>query len=481
MKHTILHIVRGPASLLLLTALLTHCEIQENFEYTPANTRKEIGVDVLTYIQTTDSLSLLNEAIQLTGLQDQYTGDAEKTFIIPWNTAFRDFLEDHHYARLTDVPVPILRNLLLYHMVDATVSFDDPALMDSNNPIAYHTGNGQIMYLSHNSNFQGIVNEGTNRSTTITTSNITATNGVLHVTMATVYFHAMTPATTGSTESVQYDTIYATQDTYINAGPYVDVNYGADGLLRVKDYTGASEVDRKIYLMFDTHEFTKEGTVSSVKLVTDVVFTAAKGLSMDVYPVANTDWDEMTLTWNNAPAADADPVASIVTSSVSQFVFDCTSYMKSISTPEKISLMIACEAGGDETNNLASKENTSYVGPMMVARLASGNSTLAAGTNTGLTVAQGGSVVISSDELEATGPPEAEIIYTLESLPTHGWLFMGGAALEAGDTFSQLDLTSFNVVYIHDGSDTVADEFSLSVKDLDGGALEAFAVGVMVD
>lgn len=49
------------------------------------------------------------------------------------------------------------------------------------------TVNGQVMYLSHNTSYQGVINQGTKKSWTIITSNLQPSNGVIHVTDAIVY------------------------------------------------------------------------------------------------------------------------------------------------------------------------------------------------------------------------------------------------------------------------------------------------------
>jgi len=67
------------------------------------------------------------------------------------------------------------------------VIFTDPALLQSNNPIAYTTESGSVMYLSHNTSYQGVINQGTKKSWTIITSNLEPTNGVIHITKDIVY------------------------------------------------------------------------------------------------------------------------------------------------------------------------------------------------------------------------------------------------------------------------------------------------------
>lgn len=173
--------------LALLTALFTQCEIQKDFEYEYNNPGGKVNVTAWGFIQQTDSLSLMEQAVTAAGMTNYYDGTTAYTFIVPRNSAFRDYLKTNKYASLSAVPVATLQNVLKYHLVKERVIFSDPDLLESNNPIAYATESGQIMYLSHNTSYQGLINQGTKKSWTIVTSNIEPTNGVIHITADVVY------------------------------------------------------------------------------------------------------------------------------------------------------------------------------------------------------------------------------------------------------------------------------------------------------
>jgi len=166
---------------------LAGCEIQKDYEYVYGNPGGKINMTAWEYIQAKDSLSLLEEAITRTGLQNLYSGTETRTFIAPRNSAFRAYMKTNKYASVSAIPVATLDNVLKYHVVKAKVIFSDPALLLSNNPIAYTAENGLVMYLSHNTSYQGLINEGTKKSWTIITSNIEPTNGVIHVTADIVF------------------------------------------------------------------------------------------------------------------------------------------------------------------------------------------------------------------------------------------------------------------------------------------------------
>jgi len=181
------HFIKIMMSASFFVLVLTQCEIQPNYEYEYSNSGGKLDVNAWQFIQDTDSLSLMEDAITIAGLSDLYTSSDQKTFIVPRNSAWRNYLSDNSYTGLADIPADVLENTLKYHIVKARVIFSDPDLLLKNNPIAYDTENDQIMYLSRKSTFVGLINEGTKKSWTIVTSNIEPINGVIHITKNVVY------------------------------------------------------------------------------------------------------------------------------------------------------------------------------------------------------------------------------------------------------------------------------------------------------
>ncbi|MCH9024280.1 MAG: hypothetical protein IH931_03020 [candidate division Zixibacteria bacterium] len=95
--------------------------------------------------------------------------------------------------------------------------------------------------------------------------------------------------------------------------------------------------------------------------------------------------------------------------------------------------------------------------------------------NNTLVVDEGASGIITSSLLEATDAesPPADIFFIVapDSLvpPIHGNVNLLGVPLGAGETFSQEDVDSGRVTYVHDGSETTSDGFPFRVMDADGG------------
>ncbi len=169
-----------------LVLLFVKCEIQKDFEYEYSNVGGKLSVNAWEFIQQTDSLSLMEQAVTTAGLQNLFTESTEKTFIVPRNSAFRAYMKTNGFKTISAIPLATLQNVIKYHVVKARVIFSDPT-MQANNPIAYDTESGKVMYLSRNTNYQGLINQGTKKSWTIITSNLEPTNGVLHVTADVVY------------------------------------------------------------------------------------------------------------------------------------------------------------------------------------------------------------------------------------------------------------------------------------------------------
>ncbi|GHE39594.1 hypothetical protein GCM10017764_23550 [Sphingobacterium griseoflavum] len=454
------------------------CEIQEDFSYQPSGVDGKLGVSAWEYVQRNDSLSILREAITYAGLQDLYSGTDARTFVMPNNRALRTYLRENAYAGVQDVPLPILRNLLRYHVVNARVIFTDPDLMPANRPIAYPTANGQVMYLSHTSTFIGLINEGTSVQWQITTSNLEPTNGVIHVVNAVVYYAVPTGDTNAPNPDLVQDTIYPIADAFVNGGFESDLNFGSNPLLRVKHITGSGDYDRKAFLMFNLDDFSKDGVVTDMKLQLAVSFTHAKGVPLDLYETPSTTWTEAGLKFSNAVFPQGSPLARIITSKVSTFNFDITDYYKARNAAGRVSFMLEGAAGADETNDIASKEHPTLNPPMLIATLASGLSNLEIVTQNDITVSSGGVFVFSEELLKIDGAAASDIIYTIEQVPQSGWLIRGASTLRAGARFTQADIDLNNLLFIHDGEQAGTDRLVLSARDRAGALLEDIQINI---
>jgi uncharacterized surface protein with fasciclin (FAS1) repeats len=476
-NKTLLYLTIGIFFSVVLSTFFS-CEVQEDFSYKKSNSNTPLTINAWEFIQQNDSLALLEEAITLTGIQSFYEATEKKTFIAPTNEAFKNYLANNSYQDLSEVPVPILRNALKYHIVNAVVSFDDPNISERNNPLPYTSENGQTVFLSRTSGYTGLINEGTNKQWTIITSNIKPTNGVVHILDDIIFFSArLTPASPDP--DIVRDTIYPIADSYVNGGGSSGRNYGSEDRIKVKSASNKDYL-RKGFLMFNLKDFTKEGVIVEMNLELNVKFTAAKGIDFDILAVQDTTWTESGITFDNAPFPTTDPIASITTSKISAFQFDILDYYKALTHNGKVAFMLDQENLKDETDEFWTKENTGGNLPsMLIARFATGNTTLVIERNTGFTVNSGEAYALNSNVLEVSGATAADISFTIQQAPQNGWFIRGASVLQAGESFTQEDVDVMNVVYINNGNGT-DDKITVTTKDKAGASLPAFDINITV-
>ena len=88
-------------------------------------------------------------------------------------------------------------------------------------------------------------------------------------------------------------------------------------------------------------------------------------------------------------------------------------------------------------------------------------------TNAGLTLYEGGTTTITTAMLSSSDvdTADSDILYTVTSAPINGQLELTTNPGVAINSFTQEDLAAGRVVYIHDGSETIADSFDFEVSD----------------
>jgi len=89
----------------------------------------------------------------------------------------------------------------------------------------------------------------------------------------------------------------------------------------------------------------------------------------------------------------------------------------------------------------------------------------------GATLSEGAALTLSNTVLSASDVEQtpAQLIYSLNDLPTNGSLSLNFQALAAGGTFTQADINANRVIYRHNGSETLQDVFSFTLTDNAGG------------
>jgi hypothetical protein len=107
-----------------------------------------------------------------------------------------------------------------------------------------------------------------------------------------------------------------------------------------------------------------------------------------------------------------------------------------------------------------------------------------AGNNTGITVAEGATLGITDTELSTTDTDHNpnQIIYTVTNAPIRGQLELTTNAGVAITSFTQQNIDDGELIYVHDGSESVFDKFDFTVSDGAATLIEdTFNITVNVD
>ncbi|MCF8464791.1 MAG: fasciclin domain-containing protein [Flavobacteriales bacterium] len=138
--------------------------------------------NIVELASANSNLSSLVAAVQRAGLVEALSDEsANYTVFAPTNDAFAAFLTANSFATLEDVPVDLLRSVLLNHVLGTEVKAAAVATGYVNTLATYGTTTSNIdMFINTAS---GVVING---SSTVITTDIDASNGVVHVVNAVI-------------------------------------------------------------------------------------------------------------------------------------------------------------------------------------------------------------------------------------------------------------------------------------------------------
>jgi len=135
-----------------------------------------LGSSIVDVASQEESLSTLVAALQATGLDAALTGQGPYTVLAPTNDAFDTFLASINATSLDDIPVDILTNVLLNHVILGEV--ESSTLTNGyTNTQATSGASGTNMSLYINTD-NGVSFNGVS---SVLTADVTASNGVVHV------------------------------------------------------------------------------------------------------------------------------------------------------------------------------------------------------------------------------------------------------------------------------------------------------------
>jgi len=195
----------------------------------------------------TDNLTSLVAALDAADLVSTLEGAGPFTVFAPTDAAFDKFLSDNGFATLSDVPVDVLKNILLNHVVGGKNVSTGLSTGYVESSATGADGNTMNMYISTDGGVS------INGVSTVTTADVDASNGVIHivdaviglptvVTFATVdpTFETLVAALTRESLGVDYVGTLSGDGPFTVFAPTNDA-FGA--LLTELEATGLGDID----------------------------------------------------------------------------------------------------------------------------------------------------------------------------------------------------------------------------------------------
>ena len=215
-------------------------------------------------------------------------------------------------------------------------------------------------------------------------------------------------------------------DSYVRAGPYSDINYGTEDSLVAKSNTYVKNW-RRPYLRFDLSKLSAD--VASVKIrlyVSSISGSATISLKL----VEDDNWQETTITHNNALAPSEANLASWWNASADHFVtFDMTNIVKTqlAAGDKKVSFYLMSDH--NTSTHLASKEHSNAAfHPTLIVQSgeeSQSQNNAPVANNSSVTTNEGS---VTSVTLSASDADGDALNYSIVSGPSNGTLSGSGAS-----------------------------------------------------
>ena len=139
------------------------------------------GSSIVDLALQTESLSTLVSALEITGLDQTLSSPGAYTVLAPSNDAFNTFLSSINAATLSDIPVEVLTNVLMNHVIAGEVP---------SGSLANGYAQTQAISGASNSNMSIYINIDNgvtfNGVSSVTSVDIVASNGIVHVVDAVI-------------------------------------------------------------------------------------------------------------------------------------------------------------------------------------------------------------------------------------------------------------------------------------------------------
>jgi len=140
--------------------------------------------------------------------------------------------------------------------------------------------------------------------------------------------------------------VYPAGDSWVEA-EFPNGNHGSETSLRVK----SDSRTRRSYLKFDLNSVPSGKSVTSVKLYLYCTYKSWNPC-VEIYVHETSDnWDEASITWNNAPAVDSFITSILVNGTGQYYCWDITSYAQTQYSGDKILSIVVKLLLDDPTQN----------------------------------------------------------------------------------------------------------------------------------
>jgi len=160
---------------LAMSASLVFSACGEDKDDTPKN--------IVQTAQSTADLSSLVAALSRAGLVDALNADGPFTVFAPTNAAFSAFLTANGFASLEDVPVNVLQQVLLNHVVSGEIRAANIPAESYQKTLATFGNTSSNLSILVKSNASGV---SINKSVNVVTADVLASNGVVHIVDAVI-------------------------------------------------------------------------------------------------------------------------------------------------------------------------------------------------------------------------------------------------------------------------------------------------------
>ena len=134
------------------------------------------GSSIVDLASQTESLSTLVSALQVTGLDATLSSPGAFTVLAPTNDAFDAFLTSINAASLDDIPVDVLTNVLLNHVIIGEVQSSSLTNgYSSTQAVSGASGTNMSIYINTDNGvtFNGV--------SSVTAADLVASNGIVHI------------------------------------------------------------------------------------------------------------------------------------------------------------------------------------------------------------------------------------------------------------------------------------------------------------